>query len=179
MEPNTASPPDNAAQAASGPEALERGLAGLEQRLDRLIQTRLDAAETRQKESSHAVHLNRFAAAHPDFLERQADGTLDALRAGNPLLDEVGAYLAHRLEIERREAATTLHQARQEAATSAEAALLERVKTKRLAATLGAAPAGANRGQGLAPELDQPERFGGLTTVLAARLEARRKAAGH
>jgi len=100
------------------------------------------------------------------------------LRAQNPLLDDVGAYLAHRLELERRQATAALEQARQEAAHAAESALLERVKTKRLAATLGAAPAEPNRGRGIGPELTEPERFGGLTTVLAARLEARRKTAG-
>jgi hypothetical protein len=176
MEPNTVSPSEH--DAKPGQPELETVLAGLEARLDRLVQTRLEAAEARQRENERRARLDRFAATHPDFQERQADGTLDALRAGNPLLDEVGAYLAHRLDLERQEAAKAVEQARQEAAATAEAALLERVKTKRLAVTLDASPAGPGRGQGVEPELGEPEKFGGLTAVLAARLEARRKASG-
>lgn len=178
MEPTTTPPPEAGAQAAPGSVELEALLGRLEERLDRFVQTRLDEAQARQGDANRRLRLERFAKEHPDFPERQADGTLDALRADNPLLDEVGAYLTHRLELERRQAASTLDQARQEAGRAAEAALLERVKTKRLAATLGTAPAGPNRGQGRGPELDEPEKFGGLTNVLAARLEARRKAAG-
>lgn len=178
MEPTTTIPPEAATQTVPGAVELESLLDRLEARLNQLVQARLDEAQTRQRTGDRRQRLERFAEEHPDFLELQADGTLDALRADNPLLDEIGAYLTYRLEEERRQAATALDQARQEATRAAEASLLERVRTKRLAATLGTAPAGSNRGQGLGPELDAPEKFGGLTNVLAARLEARRKASG-
>lgn len=178
MDPSTVTSPDTAPPAPTVPVALEPWLAGLEQRLDRLVQSRFDAAEAQKQANERLSLLQHFAAEHPDFPERQADGTLDALRAGNPLLDEVGAYLTYRLGLERDQATKNLDEARREAADKAEADLLQRVKTKRLAATLGATPAGPNRGQGLDPELGEPEKFGGINHVLAARLAARRKAQG-
>jgi len=165
-----AAPPDDAT--APAPDDLE-------QRLDRLIAARLEAAETQRAAKERQSRLERFAAGHPDFAQLKAAGMLDALRAGNPILDDVGAYLVHHLENERREKAQTVEKARQDAAAAAEAALLERVKTKRLAATLDTALGGPGRGQASDPELGAPERFGGLTSVLTARLAARRKHAGN
>ncbi len=174
MEPETVPLPET----LQGPD-LEAVLAGLETRLDRLVETRLDAAEVHRRQDEREALVARFATDNPDFRELAAAGTLEAVKSRNPLLDDVGAYFAHRLETERQAAAATVAQARQEAEAAAEARLVERFKAKRLAATLSAAPAGPARGQGLDPELGAPEQFGGLNAVLAARLEARRKAFGN
>lgn len=161
------------------PEVLETVLARLEKRLDQLLEARLEAVTTRQRQENRQTRTEQFAASHPDFLELQANGVLTAIRGENPLLDDLGAYLVHRLASEQAQNAQALDQARREAAAKAEADVLERLKTKRLAATLSASPGGPGRGQGQDPELGAPEHFGGLTNVLASRLEARRKAAGH
>ena len=173
-------PPETADRTASTTEtAPETVPSGLEQRLDRLISARLDAAENHRAATQRQARLERFAAAHPDFAQLKSSGTLDALRADNPILDDVGAYFVHHLENERRTTAQTVEKARQDAAAAAEAALLERVKTKRLAATLDTSLGGPGRGQAADPELGAPERFGGLTSVLTARLASRRKQAGN
>jgi len=181
MERPIVPPPEPASRTAAAPAepAADATLSGLEQRLDRLIATRLETAETHRLEGERQARIERFAAAHPDFAQLKAAGVLDALRADNPILDDVGAYLVHSLETERRETAQTVEKARQDAAAAAEAALLERMKTKRLAATLDTAMGGPGRGQAADPELVAPQRFGGLTSVLTARLEARRKNAGN
>lgn len=174
-------PPESAEQAAplgTAPVA-ETALSDLEKRLDKLIAARLEAVENRRAESERQTRLERFAAAHPDFVQLKASGVLDALRADNPILDDVGAYFVHHLENERRGNAETLEKARQDAASAAEADLLDRMKTKRLAATLDTALGGPGRGRAADPELGAPERFGGLTSVLTARLAARRKHAGN
>lgn len=165
--------------AASSPTGLEAALARLEDRLDRLLGAAPPQAGPPRPDNARQARVEQFAASHPDFRELRESGVLAAIRDENPLLDDLGAYLAHRLASERRQAATTLETARREAAAQAEADTLERIRAKRQAATLSTSQGGPGRGQGQDPELGAPERFGGLTAVLASRLEARRKAVGH
>ena len=174
-------PPPEPPETIAPPIALaaETPPSDLEHRVEQLIAARLEAIENRRADTDRQARLERFTAAHPDFAQLKASGILDALRADTPVLDDVGAYFVHHLENERRATAQTVEKARQDAATAAEAALLERVKTKRLAATLDTALGGPGRGQATDPELGAPERFGGLTSVLASRLAARRKQAGN
>lgn len=150
-------------------------LHALEQRLDALLATRLDALESKRREDERKVLMARFIAAHPDYRELAASGALEAQQRANPLLDDVGAYFAARLEAITQAHAADMEQARQDAATQAEAQTLERVRTKNLARTLNRAPSGAGRGQGSDPDLTAPEKFGGLNAVLAARHTARRQ----
>ena len=134
MERPIVPPPEPASRTAAAPAepAADATLSGLEQRLDRLIATRLETAETHRLEGERQARIERFAAAHPDFAQLKAAGVLDALRADNPILDDVGAYLVHSLETERRETAQTVEKARQDAAAAAEAALLERMTFARV-----------------------------------------------
>ncbi|MGD9610047.1 MAG: hypothetical protein AB7U59_11615 [Desulfovibrionaceae bacterium] len=178
-KPDTAPQPVPEQTSAPGANPLEAVLARLEERLDRLIEIRLETLSTRQSQDDRQTRIEQFAASHPDFRELLESGVLEAIRAENPLLDDIGAYLVHRLASEQDKNAQALDQARREAAAKAESSVLERLRTKRLAATLSASPGGPGRGQAREPELDAPEQFGGLTSVLASRLEARRTAAGH
>jgi hypothetical protein len=177
MEPETVQQPEG--RHAPGTTGPESALGDLENRLDALVEARLDAIEERRRLAERATLTERFVADNPDFRELLASGALAAQKRDNPLLDDMGAYYAHRLAAERQVAEQALAKARAEAATEAEDRALERFRTKRLAQTLSAAPAGAGRGEGVAPELAAPEKFGGLNAVLAARLEARRKSAGN
>lgn len=162
----------------TGIAGLETVFADLEARLDALLEARLDAVETRRREAEREILLARFMADNPDFRELAASGALEARKRDNPLLDDVGAYFAHRLDVERQAGAEALAKAREEAASQAEADALARFRAKRLAQTVTAAPTGAGRGRDVAPELGAPEKFGGVNAVLAARLAARRQSAG-
>ncbi|MDQ7833690.1 MAG: hypothetical protein RDU30_18335 [Desulfovibrionaceae bacterium] len=147
--------------------SLEEKVAGLmEQGLARLG-GELTKAKRQEAEAA-------FAAGHPDFQELKTSGRLEEARRANPLLDEVGAYFAARLDRERQDMAARL----EEAARDAEKRVMESLRVRRQAATLGP-------GQGAAPdraddpEMADPGRFGGMNAVLAKRLAARRAAAGN
>jgi len=176
--------PEITQQPARDDEAREPGIAGLEavfadleKRLDELVAARLDAVEDRLRQTERDALLARFADERPDFRDLAANGTLAAEKRANPLLDDVGAYYAHCLAVERDGRAGLLEETRLIAAAEAEARTMERFRAKRLARALGAAPAGAGRGGGREPELAAPEKFGGIHAVLAARLAERRKTA--
>lgn len=157
---------------------LESVFADLEKRLDALVESRLTAVEARRLEAERTALAEAFASRHPDFRELAAGGALAAQQRDNPLLDDVGAYFAHHLSMERQAAAGELAKVRAEAEAEAEARTLERVRSKRLATSLGASPAAPGRGQGSDPDLAAPEKFGGINAVLAARLASRRRDAG-
>lgn len=161
-----------------GIAGLESVFADLEKRLDQLVESRLDAVEAKRLETERTALAETFASQHPDFKELAASGALAAQKRDNPLLDDVGAYFAHHLCAQRQAATEELAKARAEAATDAEARTLERVRSKRLATSLGASPAAPARSQGTDPTLAAPEKFGGINAVLAARLASRRRDAG-
>ncbi|MHC1713534.1 MAG: hypothetical protein AB9872_15405 [Solidesulfovibrio sp.] len=179
MEPENMQQPEVAKAQNPGVAGLEPTLADLENHLDALVDARLEAVLVRRRQSEREVQTERFAAENPDFRELLTSGALDAQKRDNPLLDDVGAYFAHRLMAERKAADETVAKARAEAESEAEARTLERFRTKRLAQTMNAGLVGAGRGQGGDPELGAPEKFGGLNAVLAARLKSRRQAAGN
>ncbi|NDY56783.1 hypothetical protein G3N56_08500 [Desulfovibrio sulfodismutans] len=142
-------------------------MAGLVEKGLTRLGNELDTAKRLEAEAA-------FAAGHPDFAELKQSGRLTAIRRDNPLLDEVGAYFAAMLEREREAVAARL----EEAASAAEKRTLESLRSRRLAATLGQGQ-GAVPDRGGDPELSEPGRFGGMNTVLARRLAARRAAAGN
>ena len=179
MEAETVQQPEAAQGQDPGIAGLESVFSDLEKRLDELVAARLDAVETKLRLAQREALAGRFAAEHPDFQELQTAGALAAQRRNNPLLDDVGAYFAHHLLVERQARSEAVAAARAEAETEAEGRALERFRAKRLAQTLCVAPAGAGRGEGTDPQLGAPEKFGGINAVLAARFTARRKAAGN
>ncbi len=184
METQTVASPEKApaaAPAASGDPGLavlEPFFADLEKRLDALLEARLDAVEARRRQAEREALLNRFAAEHPDFRGLAENGALEAQKRANALLDDVGAYFAHHLAAERQARDAAVADARREGAAAAEAGLMEKLRTKGLARTLGAATATPDRGRSPDPDLAAPEKFGGIHAVLAARLAARRQSAG-
>ncbi|OLN25000.1 hypothetical protein DVDV_3718 [Desulfovibrio sp. DV] len=163
-----------------GIAGLESVFVDLEKRLDDLVEARLDAVSARRQEAERAELAEQFALRHPDFRELAGNGALAAQRRDNPLLDDVGAYYAHHLSVEREAAAGELAKARAEAETEAEARTIERVRSKRLAAALGASSSATAQARtaGVDADLAAPEKFGGINAVLAARMAARRRDAG-
>jgi hypothetical protein len=147
---------------------------GIEERMAGLVEKGLSRLGDEMERAKRREAEAAFAAGHPDFAELKKSGRLDALRRDNPLLDEVGAYFAARLEGERRDMAARL----EEAAREAEKRVVEGLRVRRQAATL-------SQGQGAAPdraadpEMADPGRFGGVNAVLAKRLATRRAAAGN
>lgn len=178
METQTVASPQQVPAATPDNLGPQEGSADLERRLDALIEARLDAVEARRREAEHEALMTRFVAEHPDFPQLLADGSLETLKRANPLLDDVGAYFAFLLATERQEREAAVEAARKDAADAAEAGLRERLRAKGLARTLNASPATPGRCRGLDPDLAAPERFGGIHSVLAARLAARRQSAG-
>lgn len=179
MEPEITGQTERA-EAVDRTGALPEPLAtDLEARLDALIATRIEAVMAGQREAERERLLQRFGADNPDFAALAAKGELEAQKRLHPLLDDVGAYFAHKLMVERQEHEQALGKARESAEAEAETQTMERLRAKRLARTLGPAPAGAGRGQGRDPELADPAKFGGINAVLAARLRARRQSAGN
>jgi hypothetical protein len=179
MEPESKPQPEMAKAQDPGIAGLESVVANMGNRLDSLVDSRLEAALARRRQVEREAQAERFAADNPDFRELLASGALDAQKRENPLLDDVGAYFAHCLMAERKTTEETMAKVRAEASSEAEARALEQFRTKRLAQTLNPGPAGGGRGQGIDLELGAPEKFGGLNAVLAARLESRRQASGN
>ncbi|KHK02079.1 hypothetical protein [Desulfovibrio sp. TomC] len=180
MESEATGKPGTAAVADPGIAGLESVFADLEKRLDDLVEARLDAVAARRQEAERMALAEQFAERHPDFRELAASGALDAQKRDNPLLDDVGAYYAHHLSAQQQVAAEELAKARAEAETEAEARTIERVRSKRLAAALGASPSATAQARtaGADADLAAPEQFGGINAVLAARMAARRRNAG-
>ena len=155
-------------------EAWEGLLCGIEERVAGLVEKGLGRLGGEIQKARRLEAEAAFTARHPDFADLKKSGRLDALRRDNPLLDEVGAYFADRLEHERQDMADRL----EKAAKDAEKRVLEGLRVRRQAATLsqglGAAPSGAAD-----PEMADPARFGGINAVLARRLATRRATAGN
>ncbi len=172
--------------AAPGPEAgTDPGIAGLESvfsdleaRLDALIETRLENLEARRTAAERAELAERFAAEHPDFEALRENGVLAARQRENPLLGEVGAYFAHHLAEAGKASAEETERVRQDALAEGEARAMERLRARRGRVALDAPAAAPRRGRSDDPQLEAPDRFGGVHAVLAARMAARRRDAG-
>jgi hypothetical protein len=144
-----------------------------ERRALEIVEERLAAFREDLGRREREERLEKFSGENPAFRELAANGKLEEYKRKNPLLDDFGAYFAHRLEEERAGLAGKIEQA----VAAAEERMLAQFKAKRLAATMDSGPGPAKDG-GIEPELARPEKFGGLNAVIAARLKARREAAG-
>ena len=162
----------------SGIAGLESVFADLEARLDALIEARLEHLETRRAASERAELARRFAAEHPDFETLRDNGDLAARQRENPLLDEVGAYFAHHLAEVEKASQEEAECVRQKALAEGEAMAMERLRARRGRVALDAPAAAPMRGRSDDPQLEAPDRFGGVHAVLAARMAARRRDAG-
>ena len=67
---------------------------------------------------------------------------------------------------------------RQKALSEGEAAAMERLRARRGSVALDALSGAPRRGRADDPQLEAPDRFGGVHAVLAARMAARRRDAG-
>ncbi len=136
----------------------------------RIVEERLAAFREELGVKERESLLERFAAANPDFKALAESGGLAALKRDNPLLDDLGAYFAHRLAEERAGFEDKIGRA----VAEAEERMLTRLRAKRLAASLG--DGHVPKEGDPQPELAAPDKFGGLNAVIAARLSARREA---
>ncbi len=157
----------------AGPE-WEGLVRRLEHRAAQLVEQSLGRLGEELEKSRRREAEAAFLAGHPEFDELRQSGRLGEIMRENPLLDEVGAYFAAMLERERADMARRL----EEAAGEAEKRVVESLRSRRLAATLGQGPGAAPDRAG-DPELAEPGRFGGINAVLAKRLGTRRNAAGN
>jgi hypothetical protein len=157
----------------AGPE-WEGVIRRLERKAAQLVEESLARLGQEMEKSRRREAEAAFLAGHPEFDELRQSGRLGEIMRENPLLDEVGAYFAAMLERERADMARRL----EEAADEAEKRVVESLRSRRLAATLGQGPGAAPDRAG-DPELAEPGRFGGINAVLAKRLATRRNAAGN
>lgn len=173
--------PDGDGSGADRPKAADPGqaardgfLRSIEERLAGLVEKSLGQLTGGMEQARRLEAEAAFAAGHPDFAELRRSGRLEEMRRDNPLLDEVGAYFAARLELERGKMAERL----EEAVKETERRVLEGLRVRRQAATLSQGQ-GSAPGMAPEPELADPGRFGGLNAVLARRLTTRRETAGN
>ena len=178
--------PGPASGTAPKPEAgTDPGIAGLESvfsdleaRLDALIEARLENLEARRAAAERAELAERFSAEHSDFETLRENGALAARQRENPLLDEVGAYFAHHLAEAGKANQEETERVRQDALAEGEARAMERLRARRGSVALDAPATAPRRGRSDDPQLEAPDRFGGVHAVLAARMAARRRDAG-
>lgn len=117
--------------------------------------------------------VQAFHKEHPDFAKAKESGALEKIKATNPLHDDMSAYFVAKLEEERE----ANKKAIDDAVAAARKETEEKFKAKRHAATLGSGPASAPVAGEVPPELAAPEKFGGVNSALALRLQQMR--AGH
>jgi len=124
--------------------------------------------EQRQKEDAIVSTYESFAKQHPDFDELWDTGDLQKYMQANPGHNAISAYWAMTAEARIAEAS-------EKAAKEAEAKFLKNQRAKKTADVLPQGPSAPG-----APPSDEAlkdtKKFGGSTTVLAQRLEQRRRA---
>ena len=115
----------------------------------------------------------KYAQENPDFVDMWKNGQIQAFMAQNPGHNAISAHMA--LTQQQR-----MQKAIEEAVKKKEEELIKQFKAKKKAAVLGAGPSTGEKlsKPGIPPELQDPKKFGGRTTVLAQRLERLRKQQG-
>lgn len=115
----------------------------------------------------------KFLADNPRFMELKNAGKLDQIKKSDPygFHDDFSAYLAMQLQ----EAEDAKSKAVEQAIKETEDRVLKNMKAKRESMTLGPGPSSAPADdEKTPPELKNPKKFGGVTSVLASRLAAKR-----
>ena len=127
-------------------------------------------SESRQIEAAFAD----FERQHADFGELMANGDIDRYLKAHPFENHFSAY--HALTASKQEEATKA--AVEKAVKEAEEKWRKQQAAKQGAQVLGGGPASGSRAGHLDPALQDTKKFGGATSVLAARLAAMRAQGG-
>lgn len=129
------------------------------------------------QEKSAQELRSKFIEKNPDYERLLKDGTLDRIASEDEFKidNQYTAFLKHQIQELRSSQQALIDKAVKET----EERVLANFKAKQGALTLGQGPgaAPADADGKVPPELKNPKRFGGVTTVLANRLAARRQQA--
>jgi hypothetical protein len=131
--------------------------------MQQLLQEQARETEVKQIQS-------KFFQENQDFVELRDSGELQKIIDSNPLHDPLSAYYAHKAQ----QSTKAIEEAVTKAVKETEDRLRKEFTSKRNAASLGSGAAHVpNRNE--SPELNDPNKFGGKTAVLANRLRAMRQ----
>jgi len=137
------------------------------------IVTRFET-EGAQREAEDRITrtFESYAEKNPDFNEMWESGKIEQFMRDNPGHNAISAHQLMTAETKQAEAI-------KKAVKEAEERIKKNFQAKRNAALISDSPARAGRVIDSVPaELKDPKRFGGVTSVLAQRLSARRAAGG-
>lgn len=121
--------------------------------------------------------LNDYAAKNETFDQMWDSGEIQRFVEANPGYDAISAHMALTSEDNAKNIEIKVKEAVEKAVKETEERIIKNFKAKRGAQVLSSGPASTGTVQGkVAPELKEPKKFGGVNTVLAARLKERRQA---
>ena len=113
--------------------------------------------------------FDTYAADHKTFDSMWDSGELQDFISKNPGHNAISAHMAMTQE-------NRINEAVEAARKETEATVIKNFQAKQGAKVLGSGPASTGTTQGqIAPELKDPKKYGGVNTVLAARLAERRR----
>jgi len=163
-----------ALERALNSEALQTQQAAFQAQLNAQLAAGQQAFDDKAKEAAKQAQVDalqsRFVQENPDFVTFRESGELDNLRSENPLHDYVSAYYA----LKAQQAEASKKDAVEAAVKAAEDRVRKEFAAKQSAKTLqGSTSAPPAAGSAVAPELANPKKYGGVSAVLARRLEQR------
>ena len=121
------------------------------------------------QESRTMKTFEDYAAKNESFDPMWESGEIQAFMNQNPGHNAMSAHAALTMESKIQEAV-------EKAQKETEERIIKNFKAKKGAQVLGGGPAATGTVQGkIAPELKDPKKYGGINTVLAARLAERRR----
>jgi hypothetical protein len=119
-----------------------------------------------------------YAAKNETFDAMWDSGEIQRFIDKNPGHNAISAHMALTLEAKAKDIETQIKEAVEKAQKETEERVVKNFKAKKGAQVLSSGPVSTGTVQGkIAPELKTPKKFGGINTVLAARLKERRQAA--
>ncbi|MFU2208160.1 hypothetical protein [Solidesulfovibrio sp. C21] len=138
-------------------------------------QNTVEQVQAELKKAQDATSWKALCDANPGLSGFERSPEFAALKAQNPLHDPLSAYLTHQLA----EAKAATEKAVTDAVAAKEKEMVEAIRAKGHAAVLGnpggQAPQG---GPDFAAMLKEPEKYGGMAAVQAAKLKHMRASAG-
>jgi hypothetical protein len=118
---------------------------------------------------------NDFLGKNPDYMEVVNSGKLEAIKQANPLHDNISAFYAYKAQEAEGSTEQKVNEAVEKAKKETEETMVKNFKAKGRASVLGEGPTHAPPEQGKSDaRLKNPNKHGGETNLLAARLAERR-----
>ncbi len=132
----------------------------------------------RSQENSVLKTFDDYAAKNETFDQMWDSGEIQTFINKNPGHNAISAHMALTSETTANGAEAKIKDAVEKAIKETEERVIKNFKAKKGAQVIGSGPVTTGTAQGrVAQELKQPKKFGGINTVLAARLQERRQAA--